>query len=52
MLIYDTRLVERWEKRRCEGQITDIRAETFYNRIEGEIYDSQKGWERIYDMQV
>ena len=51
MLIYDTRVVERRKKRRCARQSTDSRAETFCNRMRGEIYDSQKG-KTIYDTQV
>ena len=27
---YDTRVVERWEKSRCEGHSTDSKAETLY----------------------
>jgi len=49
-MIYDTLVVERGKKRRCKGQSTDSRAETFcisqtknsFTRLQGEcIYYSQ-----------
>ena len=52
MLIYDTRVVVRWEKQRCEDQSTDSRAETFYNRMLGEIYMTAIRGKMIHDTQV
>ena len=38
-----TQVVKRWEKHRCEGESTDSKAETFYNKMQGEICQPEGG---------